>query len=1252
MWRLTAVLASLGMLAAHAALAGPTRSSHLAVAPDGHVFVVNPDQNTVARLEFDGNHVGTLTHEQAVGSCTAASTFDACYPRTVAVGGAFVYVANQNDDSVTRLAQADLGSPLTVGATVLGTGCNPYGVAATPAGDRVLVSCQGTSELLVLDAGLALQHRVALTYRNARAIAVSSDGTTAYVTHYLTEEPTSDAHVSKVDVAGGSVTAVFAIPADTTTCETQNSGQGPLNEISAVALVPDGAPAEVAGQLWVGGEQENNLTKGMFRREPTLASKPGAAMFDFPYAPLPTKDAFNRNVMKASFHDIIRAGIYKLAASDGHLIGKVDIDEGTQTSDIQFSLDGTAAFVVDQGFNSYHVFNTVKGQRANDVTTLFAPPSSYGPGGADPTHACVPDALQSVTNERPFRMAPEAQIVTIDGIDPADVNGQHVDTGVDFDVASFMATGTSRMRKIADGIGTVPMGVGLSPDGRTVYVANFLSRNVVPVTGATASDHSDLRCSNSPNLTQTCGTNNDCTGGGGFCNHPGGASCNVDADCGANGPCVQTAQCVPLLLGPPVSSITGDLTVDPAVDRLPPALLDGKILFDTAARDASVSNSIGLGNAAPPYDLPGLECVNAPGTACRRDRQDCAACSNDPTHLCTSDGDCAGATCIRPSGGEPRLCTNAPTTFCTADTDCGGQPGSCANACRASVALPGAVVSTSHDASYVTCQSCHSDFGGQDGRTWDFSQLGVSLRNTMDLRGRSGFAPGYCDDDPQKSCTFDAACGDGHFCKAYDANIPPNVTGADRARWFNPMLTVHWNGDRDEVEDFEHTFRSLMGAGDCDGAEDTATCQGALVQRSPLSSMDPVDVNGDECAPNRNLPGNFRYCDDNLQQRCTADADCGAGHCKPTNVGVRLTHMADFVYSLTSFVKNPNAADDAAERGRQIFNAQQTQCTVCHVGGPAGKQFFTDKKPLAQLDNSQACGGQDQNNPFLRHDVGTANLFDQTDPFTIAQRDNNFPNSNIPEPGHRGPLTDYLTPTLVDVWNTPPYLHDGTAATLLDVVRPCNALLDDCFQPGRGRNIHQGEGKGLHGVTDMLTPEQLNDLVAFQKTLTTGTPVGGAQTQIAAGTLTLSHVALSFAPKARKGRPPKTGRGVLAVEGALGVPPGLSVDPTAGVTVSLATPSGERMAILPVTFTLKGGHVLRGRASAAGGKVALVLARRTSGYRFVLAGSRLDLSSLDTGNHDLMVAFVIGGTNFVQERNLVAKRNVLRLPPRKKKKKS
>src|SRR4029077_2720561 len=143
-------------------------------------------------------------------------------------------------------------------------------------------------------------------------------------------------------------------------------------EVSAIALMPDGAPAEAAGQLLVRGRQESNLSKGLLKREPPLARPPGATMFpSFTYTPFPNRGAYNRSIMKPSFHDIIRLGIYKLDAGDGHKIGKIDIDEATQTSDIQFSLDGSAAYVFDQGFNSYHVFNTVKGQRPNDVTTIF-----------------------------------------------------------------------------------------------------------------------------------------------------------------------------------------------------------------------------------------------------------------------------------------------------------------------------------------------------------------------------------------------------------------------------------------------------------------------------------------------------------------------------------------------------------------------------------------------------------------------------------------------------------------------------------------------------------------------------------------------------------------------------------------------------------------------------------------------------------------------------------------------------------------
>ena len=42
---------------------------------------------------------------------------------------------------------------------------------------------------------------------------------------------------------------------------------------------------------------------------------------------------------------------------------------------------------------------------------------------------------------------------------------------------------------------------------------------------------------------------------------------------------------------------------------------------------------------------------------------------------------------------------------------------------------------------YISCASCHID-GRHDGRVWDFTQRGEGLRNTQDLRGRSGTAHG------------------------------------------------------------------------------------------------------------------------------------------------------------------------------------------------------------------------------------------------------------------------------------------------------------------------------------------------------------------------------------------------------------------------------------------------------------------------------------------------------------------------------
>jgi cytochrome c peroxidase len=66
--------------------------------------------------------------------------------------------------------------------------------------------------------------------------------------------------------------------------------------------------------------------------------------------------------------------------------------------------------------------------------------------------------------------------------------------------------------------------------------------------------------------------------------------------------------------------------------------------------------------------------------------------------------------------------------------------------------------------SYISCATCHID-GGHDGRVWDFTGRGEGLRRTTDLRGRSGLGHG----------------------------------------------AVHWSGNFDEVQDFEHDIRGPFG---------------------------------------------------------------------------------------------------------------------------------------------------------------------------------------------------------------------------------------------------------------------------------------------------------------------------------------------------------------------------------------------------------------------------------------------------------
>jgi uncharacterized protein (TIGR03382 family) len=126
-----------------------------------------------------------------------------------------------------------------------------------------------------------------------------------------------------------------------------------------------------------------------------------------------------------------------------------------------------------------------------------------------------------------------------------------------------------------------------------------------------------------------------------------------------------------------------------------------------------------------------------------------------------------------------------------------------------------------------------------------------------------------------------------------------------------------------------------------------------------------------------------------------------------------LDALAAYVSSLMDFPLSPHRAEDgrlteAGRRGRAVF--QQAQCHTCHAGSA-----FTD---------------------LQRHDVGTAD-------------ESSGLGQGVSLDG-----VGFDTPTLLGIWNTPPYLHNGSASSLADVL-------------------------ARHGEIPDLSPEEDDDLIAY-----------------------------------------------------------------------------------------------------------------------------------------------------------------------------
>lgn len=188
--------------------------------------------------------------------------------------------------------------------------------------------------------------------------------------------------------------------------------------------------------------------------------------------------------------------------------------------------------------------------------------------------------------------------------------------------------------------------------------------------------------------------------------------------------------------------------------------------------------------------------------------------------------------------------------------------------------------------SYISCASCHLD-GGHDGRVWDFTGRGEGLRRTTDLRGRGGISHGR----------------------------------------------VHWSGNFDEIQDFEHDIRSAFGG-------------------TGLLNLSPTQFAAQHPSPASTKAGQ------------SADLDA----------------LAAYLTSLTSAhvprspQRNSNGTlTTAAARGQTLFTTMN--CATCHRGTPRTDSLLHDVGTQSLLSGSRlgaALPGIDT--PTL-HGLGDARVY-------------------------------------------------------------------------------------------------------------------------------------------------------------------------------------------------------------------------------------------------------------------------------------
>lgn len=294
------------------------QSSSTIITRGNEVFNVNPDNNTVTKMDTQG----TVLWEQNVGA----------RPRSLVIDSRQrLWVVNQDDASVTLL---DTTQGQLLRTIALPYGSRPFGIVLD-ASDHAFISLEGRHEVVKLDAEGNQVARIPLP-GEPRGVALDAAQNTLYVTRFISNG--EHAEVYALDAASLALRTITPLANDPGP-DTESSGRGIPNYLTQIRIAPHGKTA------WVPSKKDN-LDRGRFRDGQDL-----------------------------NFESRVRAIVSMIQLDNGEedLFSRIDINDRDLPQSLIFSPLGDLFFVATQGTNTIEVYDANSLALLSSVSTERAP---------------------------------------------------------------------------------------------------------------------------------------------------------------------------------------------------------------------------------------------------------------------------------------------------------------------------------------------------------------------------------------------------------------------------------------------------------------------------------------------------------------------------------------------------------------------------------------------------------------------------------------------------------------------------------------------------------------------------------------------------------------------------------------------------------------------------------------------------------------------------------------------------------------